>query len=267
MPEGKAVRLLQSQHPAHGVVHFPGSLGAEGGKHHPFVLPDAKGLPGLGTVVEQELPPDGHSHHLSLFRVPVVLGAFRKADQHPVHPVRHHPGGQPRHGVAFMDAGGEMEPPGGLQRREAGVATSTDDHIRLKILQNTLAFGNGPGDKPRRTGVVPEGVHIQPPAEAGAGEAHKLIARLGHQLHFHVVAADKEDLSLRVAFFPYIGHGNGGIDVSRRSAAGKYHIHTDSSCWSGRPKRRSCRLGRYRPLETARTMPISPRFTASAVPP
>ena len=114
---------------------------------------------------------------------------------------------------------------------------------------------------------VPEGVHIQPPAEAGAGEAHKLIARLGHQLHFHVVAADKEDLSLRVAFFPYIGHGNGGIDVSRRSAAGKYHIHTDSSCWSGRPKRRSCRLGRYRPLETARTMPISPRFTASAVPP
>ena len=61
----------------------------------------------------------------------------------------------------------------------------------------------------------------------------------------------------RIPAFQGIGQGAGGIDVAAGAATGKDHVHKTSSC----------NLASSRCREMPRITPISPRFTASAVPP
>ena len=105
---------------------------------------------------------------------------------------------------------------------------------------------------------------IQLPAQTGAGKGLQLKARLGYQLLLHVaLGPDKQDLAVRIPPPHLIGHGNGWIDMSGGTAAGKYQIQF---CFPPDDKRLETS-----PLSFCRdilnTMPISPRFTARAVPP
>ena len=71
---------------------------------------------------------------------------------------------------------------------------------------------------------------IQLPAQAGAGQAHDLIALLGHQFFLHVAfRADEKDLAVRVFFPQLIGHGDGRVNMARGAAAGKNQVHRGSS--------------------------------------
>ena len=99
---------------------------------------------------------------------------------------------------------------------------------------------------------------VQLPAQAGAGQAFHFKARLGNQLFLHVAfGADEEDLGVGMTLSQNIGNCDGRVDMSAGTAAGKNHIHSISSIL----------LALYFCREIPRTIPISPRFTARAVPP
>ena len=95
-------------------------------------------------------------------------------------------------------------------------------------------------------------------AKTGARKTLQLIASLGYEQLFHMTdCTDKEDIAVGITLLHHIRHCDGRIDVAGSTATGEDQIHMDASC--------RFLLSRY--LEMFATIPISPRFTASAVPP
>ena len=215
-------------------------------------------LPGLLPGQVEKILLQGHAHHLYLLGVAVVGDALIKGHQHPAGPVGRHFRGQPRQGIALVDAVGNSHALGGIQCREAGIAAGADDHIGLKLPVNFFTGTDGGEDALDGVDIFLDGCPVFPPAQAGAGQALQVKACLGHQLFFHVAGgADEEDFAVRIALSHSAGNCNGRVDMSGGTAAGKNQIHGVASCiflWF-----------RYR--EICKRTPICPRFTASAVPP
>ena len=256
MVEGEAVRLLQGHHVRDGLVHHFRALAAESGHHN--VSGQAQGLAGIGLGGVKELLTHGHAHCLHPLGVLVILLALLEGHQHPGGAVGRQLGGDAGDGVGLVDTGGDFHALGGIQCREAGIAAGADDCVRLELPENRLAGAHRIQDALHGVDVLFQARRAQLPAEAGTREALDFVARLGHQLLLHVaLRADEENLAVRVFLPDLVRHGDGGVNVSCGAAAGENQIHKGSSwifLWF-----------LYRDI--CKTIPISPRFTARAVPP
>ena len=176
--EGKAVGLLQYHHVGNGLVHHLGSLAAESGDYQR--LGNTQSLPGLLLGGKEEFLAHGHSHHLHLLRVLVVLHTFLEGHQHPGSPAGSHFGGYTGNGIALVDTGGDFHTLGGIQRRKAGVAAGADHRVGLKVPENPFAFANGTQHTLYGMKVLLQSRGVQLPAQAGAGQTPNLVPRLGH---------------------------------------------------------------------------------------
>ena len=154
--------------------------------------------------------------------------------------------------------------------RQTALAAGLKQQVRQQVILQTLrtadflelyrlpGAGQGGNDPAHALDIALEVLQVRLPVEAGAGQAADLVAGLGDQTLLHLAdAADEEDVDIRIPAFQGIGQGDGGIDVAAGAAAGKDHVHKTSSC----------NLASSRCREMPRITPISPRFTASAVPP
>ena len=116
----------------------------------------------------------------------------------------------------------------GVQSREAGIAPGADDHMGPKLPEDLPAGFGCLAHTVHGVKVLPESFQILFSAQAGPGKGPQLIARLGHQLFFHVaLGTDKQDLAVRMPPPHFPRNGNGGVDVSGGSAAGKDQIQTN----------------------------------------
>ena len=255
--EGQTVVLLQLHEVGDRLVHGLGAQAAEGGDDQgPLIQPQLP--PCIGAPGVEEFRPDGHTHDRQLLLLLVYLAAFGEIHQDPVRAACRQPGGKARDGVGLMDAGGDAQLAAHEQGREAGIAAGAHDHIGLELPDDLLRALQSRQDPAHSLDIALDVLQIQLPEEPGARQTADLVARLGHQLLLHAAdAADEEDLTARIPLPQGIGQGDGGVDVPAGAAAGKDDVHIASSCSFASSR---CR-------ETARITPISPRFTARAVPP
>ena len=231
MLPGESGLLLQLHQVCHCQVHHLCALAAKGGNHQRTAV-QPQFFPGGSLIRPEEFLPDGHAHSFGLLRMLIVLGAFREADQHPVCPGSCHAGSQAGHGVGLMDTGGDLHQLARQQRREAGIAAGTHDHIGLEFFDNLLAAGYGADRIGHRLNIGHDTRQIQLPAHTGCGESAQFVACRRHQFLFHVAGcADEENIAVGVAFFPCIGNCNGRINMAAGTTAGKNHIHRKSSCF------------------------------------
>lgn len=189
-------------------------------------LPHAQHLPGQHTVGVQDALPHGIAGN------PVVdafgemfFGAFHR-QQHPVRLTSQKPGGNAGIGVLLMGQRFIPQFVRRAQHRAADVASGTHHQVGLKLREDLT----GPAPASRQK---PNGVHIARQI-AGRNAALKAldpdrrepVTRLGHQPSLHPPGiARKQYFGVGHAFFQRVRHGQRGIDVARRAAAGKQNLH------------------------------------------
>ena len=229
MVEGIARFLFQAHKLGHELIHMLCAQTSKGRQHHRLV-PQPQLLPGSLFVTVQEPLLDRHSNNFYLLGMVVVFYAFLKGHQHPAGPIGNHLGGDTGHGVGLVDAGGNAHLAAGIQGREAGIAAGADDHIGLKLPKNLLTGTNGLQNAVDCVDILFQACQALFAAQAGTRKGPQLVARLGHQLFFHMTnGADKQHLAVRIAPPHFIGDGNGRIDMSGGTAAGKDKIHVFAS--------------------------------------
>ena len=227
--EGHCVIFLQLHEVCHCIVHGSCAQAAKG-RNHQRTAGQSQLLFRLLLRSRDKLPADRHAHYLNFFGIAVILSAFFKADQNPIGPVGCHFGGQSGDCIAFVDTGRNLQLAAGIQRRKAGITTGTHDHIRLKLPNDLLALLDRAGQIADHAGILFQSLQALAPHQTGTGETFQLIPRLRHQLFFHVtLGSDKQHLTVGVTLFEYIRYGNGRIDMSCCTAAGKDHIHFKTS--------------------------------------
>ena len=255
--EGIARFLFQNEQVCHDLVHVLGPQASESGKHHEFIR-QAQLLPGFLFVIVDKALLYRHAHHFDFLGVIIMAHTFLKGYQHPAGPFGDHLGGHTGNGVGLMDTGGNAHFATGVKGREAGVAAGADDHIGLKLPEDSFALLYRLQHAVDGMDVLLETGKILFPAQTGAGQGFQFKARLGYQFFFHMAyGPDKQHPAVRVTPPHFVGNGNSGVDMSGGTAAGKYQIQNSFLLM--------VRLFPERDIFS--TIPISPRFTARAVPP
>ena len=158
---------------------------------------------------------------------------------------------QARNSIRLMHAGRDAELRPHFEGREAGIATGADDHVGLKVLQDTLCFGECRGHTLYGHEIVPDRGGRQPALVVGDLHGFQPEALARDNLVFHaVLRADKEDLTVRLTLTEHTGDRNGGIDMPARATAGKDDIHELPSLTEAYCRSAGRRPGQ-RPLQTA----------------
>ena len=199
-----------------------------------------------------------HTHHLDLTLILIVTGALGEANQHFISPTLHHAGGKSGNRIALMDTAGDFQQTGSHECGKAGVTAGTHHNIRAEVLDDLLAPIDGAHQVIHNLNIFLDARKGKATGKTAAGQGLQLETCLGHQLFFHAaVRTDKENVAVGMAFFPNIRNCDGRIDMAACTAAGKNHIHRISSVLDTR----------FLLREIPSSIPISPKLTASAVPP
>ena len=167
--------------------------------------------------------------------------------------------GNTRESVVFHRDGFIAHECGFSYNRTAYITAGSHNDIRLESINDFLCSCAA-------SGKIPEGLYIVFYVSEGKSAldsknfyGRKIISGVGNDSGFHSVwVSGEEDFRFRVFFFKIICNGDGRVDMSGSSAAGKKNFHEFSSVqlfW----------MEDF--LDTERTIPISPRVIISAVPP
>ena len=201
----------------------------------------------------------GSSPSPSPFGVLVVVPAFGEADHDPRCSVCDHPGRQTGHGVGLVDGRGHAAFGSLLEHRVGGVAAGSDDDVGPELLEDPVGLFQRAVQIFQRDEIVPDAFRRQLALVIGDFQRFQPESLARDQLVFHsVLRADEEDLSVRPPGLEELCHGDGGIDMSGGTAAGKDHSHADFL--------RNARLFTHQ-RETLSTTPISNICSSRAVPP
>ena len=257
MLKRKARVLLQTEESGSHFIHGLRAQTAKGRYDHRALI-QAQLFSGLFFSGKDKFPLYGHSNHFHLLRVAIVPGTFRETDQNLINPVRNQAGCKTRHSVTLMDTGGNFHHRSRHQCGEAGITARTHHHIRLKFPDDPLTGPDGSHQIGQHFSVMHQRFQGFPPGRAVRRQRFKLVSGLRNQLLLHPAdATNKQNIGIGIALPAHIGYSNRRIDMPGSTAAAKNYIHWKSSC----------RVARFRQREMLSKIPISPRFTASAVPP
>ena len=247
------------------LVHFPRAQAAPAGYDQLLILRKAELLARVVPLGVDKGLVHGHADGIDLGGVRVLLPALVEADQNAVHVLHDHAGGKTRHGVGLVHRGGDAQPRSLPQGREAGVAAGAQDHVRLKFLQDLTHPPLCAGELRQGADVVDDGLGRQAALKEGDIDGFKAEALPGNQFLLHaLLRADEQDFTVRPALAQHFGDGQGGVDVAAGTAAGEYRSHAFPPAL---PVFRFMTRRLVFCLDTLRIMPISARFTSSAVPP
>ena len=136
-------------------------------------------------------------------------------------------GGQAGDGVGLVNGGGNPPLRGGLHHREGGIAAGAHHQVRLKAVQDGVGLLPGLVHVQQGSDVVADGGRREGPPEVGDGHRLNGVPLLGHQPGLHAaVGTHEQHLTAGVAGLEHLGQGHGGIDMARRSPAGKEDSHS-----------------------------------------
>ena len=257
MLEGVSCLFFQPHQFRGHFVHCLRTLAAKGREDHRAIVQAQLFTAGLLLIIDK-FAADRHAHNLNFFRILIVLDALREAYQISLGPAGGNTGGKSRNRIGFVNTAGNFHHARCQQHGKAGITAGTYHHIRLKLTNDLFALFHSVCQQFQSPAVFLDAAEAEIPVHTVAGQCDQLVTCLGNQLLLHAAnSAYKQDLAVGMAEFPRICHSNRGIDMASGTAAGKNNIHNTSSILDAR----------FRIREIPSKIPISPKFTANAVPP
>ena len=250
--EGLVVLCIPGHKPGNHLVHLPGPQGAPEAHHQRPVI-QSQLPPCLLPSGKEEFTAHRHTHHPNLLGMGIVFPAFLKGYHYPVHLIHHQPGGETGYRVGLMERRGNLMLGPLPQHGIAGIAAGAHNHVRLKLPDDPIGASPAADHVAQGLYIMDNALWTELPLKVGDLNRLQPEARPGHQIGLHaVLRAHKQDVRLGMALFQQTGHGQCRADMSRRTAAGKNHIHIRHdliSCY--RKPAEHCR-------EAPKMIPISP---------
>ena len=213
----------------HLAVHIPGTETAPGGDDQCFSVITQLFLHGLLVAVDK-FRLNGHTNRSNAFLIFVMGPALFESHHDDIHRIRNHLRCQTGNGVGFVNKGRNSQFDALLHRREAGIAAHADNHIGLKFAQVVSCRSGRGEDIFDGDDIVLDVMQIELALEIGNGQGFQFKSFPGHKPLFHAaLGTDEENVAVLLALPEHFGQRDGGIDVARGTAAGKYDIHENSS--------------------------------------
>ena len=214
----------------HDLVHVPCAEGAPHGDHELFPGRDAKLRLGLLLRLAAEFAAHRCAGDLDSVRVLIVPAAVLKADKHTVNVLCQHLRREPRHGVALMHEGRDMQLVRRRQHRVADISACAYDRVGLKLAYQLLRLMQRYRDVLYRVKVMRKTAQTVLTADVRDLQPLYAVALARHKLHLHLaLRADKQHFRIGQQLAQPSRDRERGVNVSGSPAAGKDKFHIRSS--------------------------------------